>query len=72
MINRMIEDSDLDRYEWEKLIDRWIFDEKDRHILKRKFTDNAPLEKIAEEIELSVVQTNRRFAKAKNRLYKKI
>lgn len=72
MIDRIIEDSDLDRYEWEALIDRWIFDEKDRHILKRKFTDNAPLERIAEEVELSVVQTNRRFSKAKNRLYKKI
>ena len=39
-----IEDSNLDRYEWENLIDRWIFDEKDRKILKRKFLDNIALE----------------------------
>ncbi len=67
-----IEDSNLDRFEWENLIDRWIFDEKDRIILKRKFLDNIALEKIAEEIELSVIQTNRRFKKAKIQLFKRL
>lgn len=67
-----IEDSNLDRYEWENLIDRWIFDEKDRVLLKRKFLDNAPIEKIAEEIGMSTVQTNRRFKKAKTQLFKRI
>lgn len=67
-----IEDSNLDRYEWENLIDRWIFDEKDRIILKRKFLDNVALEKIAEEIDLSVIQTNRRFKKAKMQLFKRL
>ena len=68
----IVEDSNLDRYEWESLIDRWIFDEKDRIILKRKFLDNIALEKIAEEIELSVIQTNRRFKKAKMQLFKRL
>lgn len=68
----IVEDSNLDRYEWESLIDRWIFDEKDRIILKRKFLDNAPLEKIAEEIDLSDRQTKRRFNKAKMQLFKRI
>jgi DNA-directed RNA polymerase specialized sigma subunit len=67
-----IEDGNLDRFEWENLIDRWIFDEKDRIILKRKFLDNIALEKIAEEIDLSVIQTNRRFKKAKMQLFKRI
>ena len=67
-----IEDGNLDRYEWENLIDRWIFDEKDRIILKRKFLDNIALEKISEEIELSVIQTNRRFKKAKMQLFKRL
>lgn len=67
-----IEDSNLDRYEWENLIDRWIFDEKDRIILKRKFLDNIALEKIAEEIDMSVIQTNRRFKRAKIQLFKRI
>lgn len=69
-----IEDSNLDRYEWENLIDRWIFDEKDRIILKRKFLDNISLEKIAEEkeVNLSSRQVNRRFDKAKMQLFKHI
>ena len=69
-----IEDSNLDRYEWENLIDRWIFDEKDRIILKRKFLDNIALEKIAEEkeVNLSSRQVNRRFEKAKKQLFKRI
>ena len=67
-----IEDSNLDRFEWENLIDRWIFDEKDRIILKRKFLDNIALEKIAEEIDMSVIQTNRRFKRAKMQLFKRI
>lgn len=69
-----IEDSNLDRYEWENLIDRWIFDEKDRIILKRKFLDNISLEKIAEEkeVNLSSRQVNRRFDKAKKQLFKHI
>lgn len=67
-----IEDSNLDRYEWENLIDRWIFDEKDRIILKRKFLDNISLEKIAEDLGMSPRQINRRFNKAKMQLFKRI
>jgi hypothetical protein len=69
-----IEDSNFDRYEWENLIDRWIFDEKDRIILKRKFLDGIALEKIAEEkdVQLSSRQVNRRFEKAKKQLFKRI
>lgn len=67
-----IEDSNLDRYEWENLIDRWIFDEKDRTILKRKFLDNTSLEKIAEDLDMSPRQINRRFNKAKVQLFKRI
>lgn len=69
-----IEESNLDRFEWENLIDRWIFDEKDRIILKRKFLDNIALEKIAEEkeVNLSSRQVNRRFDKAKKQLFKHI
>ena len=69
-----IEDGNLDRYEWENLIDRWIFDKKDRIILKRKFLDNVSLEKIAEEkeVNLSSRQVNRRFEKAKKQLFKRI
>lgn len=66
------EDSTFDRYEWHNLIDRWILDEKDRYILKRKFTDGITLEKIAEELDMSESQTRRRFTKAKRKLFEKI
>lgn len=68
----VIEDSNLDRFAFENLIDRWIFDERDRIILKRKFLDNISLERIAEEIDMSVSQTNRRFKKARNQLFKRL
>ena len=69
-----IEDSNLDRFEWENLIDRWIFDETERIILKRKFLDNISLEKIAQEkeVNLSSRQVNRRFEKAKKQLFKRL
>ena len=67
-----IEDSNLDRYQFGELIDRWIFDEKNRIILKRKILDNVSLEKIAEEIDMSDRQTKRRFNKAKMQLFKRI
>lgn len=67
-----VEDSNLDRYQFSDLIDRWIFDEKDRIILKRKFLDNISLEKIAEDLGMSPRQINRRFNKAKMQLFKRI
>ena len=69
-----IENGTYDRHEWENLIDRWIFDEKDRIILKRKFLDNITLEQIAEEkeVNLSWRQVTRRFEKAKKQLFKRI
>ncbi len=67
-----IEDSNLDRYQFSELIDRWIFDEKDRIILKRKFLDNISLERISEDLDMSPRQVNRRFNKAKMQLFKHI
>lgn len=67
-----IEDSNLDRYQFAELIDRWIFDKKDRIILKRKFLDNISLEKIAEDLDMSTRQINRRFNKAKMQLFKRL
>lgn len=41
------------RSEWERLIDEWIFNERDRKILKRKLLDGITHEKIAEEFDMS-------------------
>ena len=67
-----IEESNLDRFEWENLIDRWIFDEKDRIILKRKFLDNIALDKFAEDLDMSTRPIIRRFNKAKMQLFKRL
>ena len=47
------------RSEWERIIDEWIFSERDRKILKRKLLDGITHEKIAEEIDISVLQVKR-------------
>lgn len=63
------------RSEWEILIDEWIYNELDRHILKRKLLDGATFEKIVEEINvptytLELDQVKRRFYRAEKRLWK--
>lgn len=44
------------RSEMEHIIDEWIFNERDRSILKRRFLDGITYERIAEEFELSTQQ----------------
>lgn len=67
-----IDDSNFDRYEWESLIERWIFSELDRKILKRRLLDEIHFEPLAEELEMSVNQVKNRFYKAEKKLFKHI
>ena len=62
----------LDRYQWEHLIDRWIFKERDRAILKRRLLDGICFEPLAEEFNLSVQQTKSIVYKAQNKLFSRI
>lgn len=41
------------RSEVEHIIDEWIFNERDRRIVKRRFLDGITYERIAEEFDLS-------------------
>lgn len=41
------------RSEMEHIIDEWIFNERDRSILKRRFLDGITYERLAEEFDLS-------------------
>lgn len=66
------DNSNLDRYEWEALIDRWIFDEKHREMLKRNLLDGITYEKLAEEFECSRDKVARLIPRLKNRLFSKI
>ena len=52
MIYRDMSTSDVSR-----LIDEWIFNERDRAILKRRLLDGIKFERLAEEFDLSVRHT---------------
>lgn len=58
--------------EWEKLIDEWIFSERDRAMLKRRLLDGVVFERLAEEFGLSVQQTKTIIYKAQADLFKRI
>lgn len=60
---------DLSRPEIEKLIDLWIFSERDRAILKRRMLDGIIFEKLAEEFNLSTQAVKTIVYKAMDRLY---
>ena len=47
---------DKPRSEWEKLIDEWIFNARNRDILKRRLLDGITLERVAEEFDMCVAQ----------------
>lgn len=48
---------DMPRSQIILLIDEWIFNERNRNILKRRLLDGLTYEKLAEEFDLSVQQT---------------
>lgn len=60
------------RSEIERLIDEWIFNERDRAILKRRLLDGICYEPLAEEFDLSVRHVKNIVYKAQERLYKHI
>lgn len=47
----------MPRSQVEALIDEWIFNERNRRILKRRLLDGITYERLAEEFDLSVQQT---------------
>ena len=63
---------DLSRIEWENLIDEWIFNEKDRAILKRRLLDGLTFEQLANEFNYSTQNIQRIIYKGTARLFKKI
>ena len=63
---------DLSRSQIEYLIDEWIFNERDRKILKRRLLDGICFEPLAEEFDLSVRHTKSIIYKSLNKLYKHI
>lgn len=62
----------IDRQGWETLIDRWIFDQRNREILKRRLLDGVRFEPLAEEFSLSVQQTKTIVKRGLDRLIRHI
>ena len=64
--------SNLDRSQWEDLIDRWIFDEEHRKMLKRNLLDGRTYEQIAEEFDCSRDKISRVIPKLQTKLFSKV
>lgn len=65
-------DYNLSRPEWEVLIDKWIFSERDRAILKRRLLDGITFEDLSAEFDLSVRQTKNIVYRLEELLFKRI
>lgn len=68
----MIENSGISRSQASSLIDEWIFNERDRAILKRRLLDGIKYEDLADEFGMSVRQIKNIVRKSELRLYKHI
>ena len=69
---RMKNKFDLSRSELECLINEWIFSERDRAILRRRFIDGICYEPLAEEFELSVRQIKNIVYRGEEKLFKHV
>ena len=65
-------DYNLSRSQVDKLIDEWIFSERDRKILKRRLLDGITYERLADEFDLSVRQIKNIVYKSEKRLFNHI
>lgn len=62
----------LTNRQWNKLIDDWIFSERDRAILKRRIIDDKSYDEMAEMFELSKIQLVRIINNHMEKLYRLI
>ena len=69
---KMPNNIDFDRYQWEDAIDRWIFNEEHRAMLKRNLLDGKTYEQLADEFQMSSRQIARIIPRLQNQLFKHI
>ena len=62
----------LSRSQMEKEIDEWIFNERNRQILKRRLLDGITYENLAYEFDMSVRQIKNIVYKCEDQLFKNI
>jgi hypothetical protein len=66
----MMDNLNISTSELEHLIDEWIFNERNRKILKRRLIDGICYEPLAEEFDLSVRQIKNIVYKSEIRIFK--
>lgn len=64
------DEHDISVQEMAELIDNWIFKERDRAIMKRRFCDGITYDRIAEEFDMSDRQIKRICYKLFDRVIK--
>lgn len=62
----------LTNRQWNKLIDDWIFSERDRAIMKRRIINDKSYDEMAEMFELSKIQLVRIINNHMDKLYRLI
>ncbi len=62
----------LSRSDVERLIDEWIFSERDRNILKRRLLDGICYEPLAAEFDMSVRQVKNIVYKSEKVIFGKV
>lgn len=62
----------MSRQEIEAAIDAWIFNERDREILKRRLLDGIIFEALSFEFDLSVRHVKRIVYKGEDKLFSKL
>jgi len=60
------------RQEWLDLIFQWVHSELDRKMLERYLLDGLSIEQVAEDVNLSTVQAQKRLKNAKTQLFSHI
>lgn len=63
---------ELSRSQWSELIDEWVFNERDRKLLKRRLLDGIRYEALAEEFDMSVRQIKSIVYKQSEKLFRHI
>lgn len=69
---KITEQAELSRKEWEELIDEWIFNERDRALLKRRLLDGICYEPLAYEFGLSTEYTRKLVYSLQSKLFRHI
>ena len=71
-VNMKYDYSILTNRQWNKLIDDWIFSERDRAIMKRRIISDKSYDEMAEMFELSKIQLVRIVNNHMDKLYRLI